>query len=133
MRRCVTAGAALAAVMCAGCGTVGNFARLEDGSRPLEVYGGVTRSAAGLESLYVGGVKLGPSPFWPLLVPDVALSAVADTFTLPVTVPVSMIRTIDKWFHDGMRDTYFPEEKPDPTADDQPRNPAPERIHGGIL
>jgi hypothetical protein len=111
-----------------------NFARPENGSqRPLEVYGGVTRSAACLVRKIDGDVMFMPSPFLPLVVPDVALSAIADTVTLPVTVPVSMIRAIDKAFYEGMRDTYFPEKTPGPKEDDIPAQLVPERIHGGII
>jgi hypothetical protein len=132
MKRCVTAAVALAVVMCAGCGTVANFSRPEDGGeRPLGVYGGVTRSVENVEGLFSGEPIAAAVSL--CLVPDVALSAIADTVTLPVTVPVSMIRAINKSFHDGMRDTYFPEEKPLPRGDDKLGQPEPERIHGGII
>jgi uncharacterized protein YceK len=95
MKRSVTAAIALAVVLCAGCGTVANFSRPEDGGRrPLEVYGGVTRTAACLVQKIDGDVIFMPSPFVPLLVPDVALSAIADTVTLPVTLSASVARTI---------------------------------------
>lgn len=111
MKRCVTAGVALLAAACAGCGTMENFARPEDGGRrPLEVYGGVNRSVNNVKAV-IGAdlVEAAYVPFLiPFLIPDIAMSAVGDTLTLPLTLPVAGVRAINT----GIRDYYFPKEKP---------------------
>ena len=109
MNRCGTAGVALVVTLCAGCGTMENFARPEDGGpRPMEVYGGVTRSAENVKGLFSGEpIAAAISLF---LVPDIALSAIGDTITLPVTVPIAITRAVD----DSINDYYFPEKKPAP-------------------
>ena len=110
-----------------------NFACPADGGpRPLEVYGGVTRSAENAKGALEWGEPIAATVSL-LFIPDVVLSVVADTVTLPVTVPVSMIRAIEKAFYEGMRDTYFPEETSGSKEDDKPVQLEPERIHGGII
>jgi uncharacterized protein YceK len=83
-------------VACAltGCGTVQNFARPGGGEqRPLEVYGGTTRSVDALKATVTDPVAVALSCSSPFafaaagaLVLDVPLSAVADTVTLPITL-----------------------------------------------
>ena len=69
----------------AGCGTCRNLlpSDIHD-DPPLKVYGGV-RTAA--DSLYASphGAGVGMPFVWPFVAADVAGSAVADTFTLPLT------------------------------------------------
>jgi uncharacterized protein YceK len=121
-------GVALSLLALAGCGTVQNFSRPEDGGqRPLQVYGGVTYSVDTVKKLVSS--DLVEAAWAPIFAPDVVLSAIGDTLTLPVTASAAAARAIA----DGIRDYYFPKEKPKPPADDQPGHLTPERIHGGIL
>jgi uncharacterized protein YceK len=75
-----------------GCGTTANvlwFNRDEGGMR---VYGGVRAEwTVAQESLAAASdpSASSPGPVW-LLIADMPLSAVADTVTLPLTVPVSL-------------------------------------------
>src|SRR5262249_34868183 len=100
----------------------------EDNQRPLNVYGGVARSVQTLktDSKDSGRVVTSASP---LYASDVALSAVGDTLTLPITVAVAVARGIN---------SYHSEKKPPadesrPWKKDQPTHLIPERIHGGII
>src|SRR5262245_19496440 len=94
MRPAAVAVVALILAGLTGCGTVQNFARPEDGSgRPLEVYGGVSRSGDALKekATVPDLVVVSYAPFY---VPDVVLSAVGDTVTLPLTTAVTAYRLV---------------------------------------
>jgi len=101
------------AIVLTGCGTALNF---HDGSNslwlkndePRKVYGGVSLDAQCGSSLLVEAVtEVEPICLawgaWILAV-DLPLSAVADTLTLPFTIPASIDRSID--------DFYLPRPKP---------------------
>jgi hypothetical protein len=148
MRWRTTAGFALVAALSAGCGTVQNFSRAQGGGeRPLEIYGGTKRSYETLEGMCCGDFVLfmhgaRQLPRSPLYAPDVALSVVGDTLTLPVTVPVSILRAIDKAITEGINNYYFPKDRVpqvQPETFDrrimptEPSRHTPERIEGGIL
>jgi uncharacterized protein YceK len=121
------------AILLTGCGTVQNFRGMDDeGRRQLEVYGGVARTVDSLKGCFASSDLVEVS-YTPLLVFDVMLSAIGDTLTLPVTLPVSIVSGV----HDSIRDYYFPNQQhtsePPQPAGDVPRPLEPERIHGGIL
>jgi uncharacterized protein YceK len=98
---------AISAFALTGCGTVENFTQTEpDGRRPLEVYGGVTRSVATVKEQFASDLVV--VPFAPLYIPDVLLSVIGDTLTLPVTIPASVVYAIN----DGINDYYFPKDQP---------------------
>jgi uncharacterized protein YceK len=83
MKRCVMAGVDLVAAICAGCGTVQNLTPANGEWAPLEVYGGVKRSVDTANIWSLSGS--GAAEHSPLFAADVALSAVGDTITLPIT------------------------------------------------
>lgn len=92
-----------------GCGTVGNFT---DRSAYPQIYGGVDLAVKGIknESRDVEFLVT-----WPFQVADVALSAVADTLTLPIAIPLAI--------HGGYMDYYFPKpgsRRSSQIADSQP-------------
>jgi uncharacterized protein YceK len=131
----VTVAVALVVAMCAGCGTVANFSRPEDGGqRPLEVYGGVTRTARCLVREVDGDVMFVPSPFMPLLIPDLWLSAIADTITLPVTVSASVVRTASALYPWLLYGSQGPPQDLEALRKfgflDPPGQSTPERVHG---
>ncbi len=105
-----------------GCGTVENFTRQEDaGTRPLEVYGGVSRSVEAVKSNNDAALRAS----------DVAFSAIGDTLTLPITLSAAIARVID---------AHHRPEQQQPASEvhpwnegDQPSHLTPERIHGPIL
>jgi hypothetical protein len=79
---------------------VENLARPEDGGRrPLEVYGGTTRSVNNVKAVFGADlVEAAYAPFLiPFLIPDIAMSAVGDTLTLPLTLPVAGARAINDY------------------------------------
>lgn len=80
-----------------GCGTVQNFT--EGYERKTRPYGGVKIAASGFADDPVA-VALK----FPFMTADVVLSAVGDTLTLPVTVPLS--------FAHAVHDYYFPPDEP---------------------
>jgi uncharacterized protein YceK len=91
----------VAALACSGCGTVSNF---KDGyKKETRPYGGVRIAAEsfGNEDPITVGL------LWPALVSDIALSAVGDTVTLPVTASIAVARGVRK----GINDYYFPPER----------------------
>ncbi len=91
MRRAAISVVLLILAMHTGCGTMENLARSDDGgSRPLEVYGGVARSVDTVKAKFES--ELVVAALGPLYAIDVPLSAVGDTLTLPVTLPVSAVR-----------------------------------------
>lgn len=119
----------------AGCGTMENFGVprrfVSPEPPPLEVYGGVSRSAAAVKESLAGG-DLVDAPYAPLFAVDVALSAVGDTLTLPFTLAATVSRSIDAYYglsrpeddatRNAWRRFWFDE-----------RPPEPERIRGGII
>ncbi|HSQ55305.1 MAG TPA: hypothetical protein VLM40_06130 [Gemmata sp.] len=88
-----------------GCGTVHNFIDFpEDTGERTTPYGGVKIAVNGIKESY--DVEL---PYtWPFRLADVVLSAVGDTLTLPVTLPIAGLHAI----YDSIRDHYFPDQKP---------------------
>jgi uncharacterized protein YceK len=108
-----------------GCGTAKNFT--EGWLGQMEPYGGVKNAVNEIKNGY--DVELAYT--MPLRLADVGLSAVGDTLTLPVTLPIAAVRAI--------RDHYFPKKAPEsqpptlerPAPDDA--HLTPERIHGGII
>jgi uncharacterized protein YceK len=93
---------AVAACALTGCGTAQNFARMGDGKRPLELYGGTTRSYDTLkatvtdaDALALSCTSLRGVGGLGVLALDVPLSAVADTLTLPVTAFATWNRISD--------------------------------------
>ncbi len=98
MRRASLAVApALAAVVLAGCGTIANFG--DRGWQNSRIYGGVQRDVKSTEQwiednpisaqtdlMHDVGTVVGVG----LIGLDVPLSAIADTLTLPITVPVAL-------------------------------------------
>lgn len=99
MKRVLAIGALLCALT--GCGTVSNFQR--DRITDATPYGGVKIAASGFnpsESDYVA-IDLPPA----LCATDVALSAIGDTVTLPVTISLTAWR-----FLSGLWELSRPEE-----------------------
>ena len=132
MRLRLTAAAALVAAMSAGCGTVQNFAG-SSGKGP-GVYGGV---ALATDRLSPGSQNdgLALAVMWPVYAADVALSAVGDTLTLPITLPLVVARSLNESIRDYYSKDRTPKDAPPPpfSNTDQPSHLPPERIHGGIL
>lgn len=91
----------VAALACCGCGTVSNF---KDGyKKETRPYGGVRIAAERLgteDPIVVGFI-------WPAILSDIALSAAADTLTLPLTASIAIARSV----HKGINDYYFPPER----------------------
>ncbi len=129
MKRVLAFGALLLTVT--GCGTMANFQR--ESLADATPYGGVKIAAEQFRPApqYSGlPTNCGVPPVlgWPFFAADVVGSAVADTLTLPVTVPLFLWQ-INK---------SLAEQNP-PTNEwrqfwfkDQPEHLRPERIHGGI-
>lgn len=110
MRRRVASGlAAVLVVALGGCGTAVNFASVEDLGAPKRVYGGVaqdaqwashflseafegppTDDATWCNKLLAGSFAFGCSVC--TLAVDLPLSAAADTLTLPITIPATVMR-----------------------------------------
>ena len=119
--------AALSACAC-GCGTLDNIVgeyRIEPPQKqPVrmepekEIYGGVTRDADDAWDSIQNRRDLGP--FYSTLgvvlsAVDLPLSAVADTLTLPITVPASFERAINRHyrlgeFRDAEPERWLPDE-----------------------
>jgi hypothetical protein len=98
MKRCALAVALLALT---GCGTVQNFTQTAPAD--ATVYGGGELAAAHFNiAKPLDGVTL--ALFWPVYGTDVVCSAVGDTLTLPVTIPLQVVRAINAH--------YFPPDKP---------------------
>lgn len=95
----------VAALACSGCGTVSNF---KDGyKKETRPYGGVriaTESLGNEDPIMVGFL-------WPAILSDIALSAIGDTLTLPITASIAVARGV----HKGINDHYFPPERGDQT------------------
>jgi len=121
----------IVALALTGCGTVQNFVDLpefeasERGKLRTKPYGGVRIAAKRFQADLVELALL-----WPLWTTDVVLSAVGDTLTLPVTLPIAGMHAI----HDSFCDYYFPAKRtesaqlPDPPVD-RPPDPMPtERV-----
>jgi len=130
MRLCVTVGFALVAAISAGCGTVQNLARESGGP---SVYGGVgiaaNRFTPGSQNEGLALVVM-----WPAYTADVVLSALGDTVTLPVTLPLAAARALNHGIHDAyFPNDHAPQDVPHPHSNDSPSHLPPERIHGGIL
>lgn len=80
-----------------GCGTAHNFYPQDGGERPLKVYGGVKKATDDLKEATGDGVAAALlCVLWPLPVANVALSAIGDTVTLPVTVWAEAGRAISE-------------------------------------
>ena len=87
-----------------GCGTIQNLSRPEDGApRPMKVYGGLSQSWGMFREAFIDPEAVILSP---LCLPDVALSAVGDTLTLPITLAAAVQRSVTAY--------YLPAEKPGP-------------------
>lgn len=102
MRRVAPAVAILVAGL-TGCGTVENFTTGWQGR--TKPYGGVNLAA--------GHIKDDDPAFaLPLTLPihaaDVGLSAIGDTLTLPVTLPIALVHAIQ----DSINNYYFPPDEP---------------------
>ena len=86
MKRVLAIGMLLLALT--GCGTVQNFT---DGwERKTRPYGGVKIAAA-----QFSGDLVAIAMMWPFYAADVVFSAVGDTATLPVTVPLAVANAIN--------------------------------------
>lgn len=82
------------AVSGGGCSTYRNLVPSEaHDCSPMEIYGGVKMASAGLyQSPKVSEGGLGMKTVWPLTTLDLLASAVADTFTLPITICSTLYR-----------------------------------------
>jgi uncharacterized protein YceK len=108
-RRVASSLAAVLIVALGGCGTAVNFASVEDLGAPKRVYGGVTQDthwashffseafegppvegATWCNKLLAGSFALGCGIC--ALAVDLPLSAAADTLTLPITIPATVMR-----------------------------------------
>ena len=109
MVRCSTC-PAIALFLLSGCGTVMNLRTADSGYRlpeshvPRTVYGGVKLdAAAGRRSFDAAAERPGQAVVgavvWGV---DLPISAVADTLTLPLTIPAAIGR--------GINEYYFPED-----------------------
>jgi uncharacterized protein YceK len=80
----------------AGCGTAANICWFNDDEGGMSVYGGVRADwEAARESIAAGSDPgKSPGPVW-LQITDMPFSAVADTATLPLTVPISAWRALN--------------------------------------
>jgi uncharacterized protein YceK len=100
-----------------GCGTASNLIPKDGRPPPLEVYGGVSQS---VETLRTACGDLVSVPYAPFLVPDVALSAIGDTITLPITLVAAVHRSIIAYYlpeeptSNGWRKFWFNEPQPEP-------------------
>jgi uncharacterized protein YceK len=104
MKRVVAIGVLILALAPTGCGTVANFRNGVENATP---YGGVEIAV----ERFKPGQKNCAAPTalaWPVYAVDVAGSAVADTLTLPITVPLGVVRAVN----DSINAYYFPPEKP---------------------
>ncbi|MCE9564116.1 MAG: hypothetical protein K8U57_18895 [Planctomycetes bacterium] len=104
-----------------GCGTWKNFT--EPGHGGTKPYGGVAIALERLEEphLDVEVALLGRMP-------DVPLSALTDTLTLPLAIPIAFVYAV----HDGVRECFFAKSGvmgsgtlPNWLQDSQPATPSP--------
>ncbi len=100
--------AALATAALSGCGTMGNLAGCCV-SGPHEIYGGVRLDAkaaweSGGEAVHTKGLEsLGHvAEAVCFLALDLPLSAVADTVTLPITIPTAIEKKLAKGSHEDL-------------------------------
>jgi uncharacterized protein YceK len=101
MTRAIACGMFALTLALTGCGTARNFSKGWEGR--TKPYGGVR--------IAVGTVLL----FWTT---DVPLSAIGDTLTLPLTLPIAGVHAV----HDSLRDYYFPEQKPGANRQPDPKS-----------
>jgi uncharacterized protein YceK len=86
----VSLSAVMAASICLallpGCGTAQNM------TQSFEVYGGVKRSVAKLKEKPEETEEVQPKRYpIPVYAADVGLSAIGDTLTLPITLPIQIV------------------------------------------
>jgi hypothetical protein len=88
-----------------GCGTARNFVDFpEDTGQRTKPYGGVRLAVEGIKNEHDVAMTF----TWPFRLADVGLSAVGDTLTLPVTLPIALGYAVT----DGINAYYFPKEPP---------------------
>ncbi|MFQ5733694.1 MAG: YceK/YidQ family lipoprotein [Planctomycetaceae bacterium] len=124
--------AALSVLAC-GCGTILNFTDLPTKDHrvipaPQKIYGGVEVDAIGGWGLMQTGIEagfqygpvytLGAIYVWAV---DLPLSAVADTLTLPITVPATIERDINR--HYGINESGDPEANQNERIAERPSPP----------
>jgi uncharacterized protein YceK len=113
MTRAIACGMFALTLALTGCGTARNFSKGWEGR--TKPYGGVRIAVdrfrhPGPEA-DMGTVLL----FWTT---DVPLSAIGDTLTLPLTLPIAGVHAV----HDSLRDYYFPEQKPGANRQPDPKS-----------
>lgn len=125
----ISAIAALAFAL-TGCGTARNFQR--EATTDATVYGGVKIAADG----FTPGSDMAATwlkYMWPLVAADVVFSAVGDTLTLPVTVPLATWRVGSRlWRLANYNNTDPPRNEWRRFWFNDESGPAPERVRGGI-
>ncbi len=125
----VVCAAVASALSAAGCGTVDNmcFENPRTNQVPMHVYGGLEADVRYLSEDDSHG-KGGVDPLKVVYLADLPLSLVADTATLPVTLPMACV---DRLSHRSNPLPKVPPQTGGATAPNAPPPPSPPVVQGG--